>query len=143
LGKNTAFDVIVGFTLGSVLSRAINGSAALLPTIAASFVLVAMHYLFATLASRFSRFGTWIKGAPRTLIKDGQIQMQAMGRAHISEHDLLQAVRLKTSLTELEQVRQAIMERNGDISITPAQSEPKVVTVSVAEGVQTIRIQIG
>ena len=55
LGKTTAFDVIVGIILGSVASRAINGRAALLPTLGAILVLVALHRLFAHLAFRFER----------------------------------------------------------------------------------------
>jgi hypothetical protein len=39
LAKKTAFDLIVGFILASILARAINGSEALVPTIAAGFVL--------------------------------------------------------------------------------------------------------
>lgn len=50
LGKNTAFDVVIGIILGSVLSRAINGSASLLPTIIAGLVLVGMHWLLAILS---------------------------------------------------------------------------------------------
>jgi uncharacterized membrane protein YcaP (DUF421 family) len=44
LGRNTVFDIILGIILGSVLSRAINGSAAFFPTIGVSFVLVLLHW---------------------------------------------------------------------------------------------------
>jgi uncharacterized membrane protein YcaP (DUF421 family) len=50
LSKNTVFDVILGIILGSVLSRAINHSAPILPTIGASLMLVALHWRLAALA---------------------------------------------------------------------------------------------
>ena len=43
LGKNTAFDVIIGIMLGSILSRAITGNSPFFPTLAASFVLMGIH----------------------------------------------------------------------------------------------------
>src|SRR6266508_2874605 len=45
LGKYSAFDVVLAVMLGSVLSRAINGSAPLWGTLAAATVLVAMHWI--------------------------------------------------------------------------------------------------
>src|SRR3712207_3456770 len=47
LSQATAFDVIVGIMLGSVMSRAINSSAPLVPTLAAGVALVGMHWLLA------------------------------------------------------------------------------------------------
>ena len=40
LSQSTAFDIVVGIMLGSIMSRAINGSALFLPTIVAGLVLV-------------------------------------------------------------------------------------------------------
>src|SRR5262249_49447883 len=45
LGKYSAFDVVLAVMLGSVLSRAINGSAPFWGTLAAAAVLVALHWL--------------------------------------------------------------------------------------------------
>jgi len=142
LGKNTAFDVIVGFTLGSVLSRAINGSAALLPTLAASFVLVGLHYVLAAVAFRSTHFGSLVKGEPRTLVDKGQIHWKAMSTAHISENDLLEAVHLAANLDDLEHVQKARLERGRKISVITTKGRAKVVEVRVAEGVQTVRIEI-
>src|SRR3712207_5169501 len=50
LGKGTAFDVIIGIMIGSVMSRAINGSAPFLPTLLGGVVLVGLHWLLAVLA---------------------------------------------------------------------------------------------
>src|SRR4051812_22541814 len=53
LSQATAFDTIVGIMLGSVMSRAINGSAPFFPTLLAGAALVGMHWLMAALALRF------------------------------------------------------------------------------------------
>jgi len=54
--------VILGFMLGSILSRAITGSSPFFPTLGAALVLVIMHWAFAVAAFRWSRFGTMVKG---------------------------------------------------------------------------------
>lgn len=44
--------------------------------------------------------------------------------------------------SDVSQVREARLERSGNISVLRKDSEAKVLEVSVAEGVQTVRIQI-
>ena len=142
LGKNTAFDVILGIVLGSVLSRAITGSTDLVPTLAAGVVLVSMHWLFAFTAFRFSRFGTLIKGSPRTLVRDGEVQWDQMRKSHITEDDLLMALRSKGRVESPEQVSTARLERSGDLSVIKPSGPPRVVEVRVNEGVQVVRIEL-
>jgi len=45
-------------------------------------------------------------------------------------------------MTGIEDVAEARLERNGDISIIKSGREPKVVSVAVADGVQTVRIEL-
>jgi uncharacterized membrane protein YcaP (DUF421 family) len=52
LSKPSAFDVIVAIMVGSIMSRAINGTAPFVPTMLAGIVLVVMHWLLAALALR-------------------------------------------------------------------------------------------
>ncbi len=141
LSQATAFDVIVGIMLGSVMSRAINSSAPLVPTLAAGVALVGMHWLLAFLASR-TRFGSAVKGEPVLLIKDGQIQQPGVRRAGLSKQDLEQALRSVAQETDPANIKLAYLERNGSISMIPCPSAPRIVDVSVADGVQMVRIKL-
>jgi uncharacterized membrane protein YcaP (DUF421 family) len=142
LGKNTAFDVILGIILGSVTSRAINSSAPVWPTVVAGFVLVGLHWLLAVITFHSDSLGNVFKGRPRTLIKEGQIKWDNMAKSHISEQDLLGGLRLEANLNDPGRVEMACLERNGTISVIPRQAEARVVEVSVEAGVQTIRIEV-
>jgi len=142
LGKNTAFDVIIGIMLGSILSRAITGNSPFFPTLAASFVLMGIHWLFAALAFRLDRFGPFIKGRPRTLVENGEILWDAMRKSYITQNDLLEAARSEAKITELDKIKTACLERSGDISVIPIDTEPEVIEVVASAGVQTIRIQL-
>jgi uncharacterized membrane protein YcaP (DUF421 family) len=142
MGRATAFDVILGIMLGSIVSRAVTGNAPFLPALAATAVLIAMHWLFSSIAMRWHGFGFAIKGSPRLLIRDGQIDGHALRKSHMTEHDLWEDLRGK-SVSDLRQVAEAHLERNGSLSVVKAKAEPKVVDVQVRNGVQTVRIEIG
>jgi uncharacterized membrane protein YcaP (DUF421 family) len=141
LSQATAFDFIVSIMLGSVMSRAINGSAPFLPTLAAGVVLIALHTFFAWVAFRTDWFGSIIKGNPVLLVKDGKVQQEGVRQSGLSNHDLEQAIRLQGSQTDPATVKLAYLERNGRISIIPVEQKSQVVDVAVAEGVQTVRIE--
>jgi uncharacterized membrane protein YcaP (DUF421 family) len=143
LGKSTAFDVLLAIILGSVLSRAINGTAPFIPTLAASLLLVGLHWLFSVLAFYSDRFGTAVKGRERVLIRDGEIRWDEMRGGHISRNDLLAALRTQARVTSPEEVEEARLERSGEISVMPRDGAPRVVEISVQEGVQTVRLEIG
>ena len=141
LSKASAFDVIVAIMLGSIMSRAINGSAPFLPTVVASAALLGLHWLFATLAAQTS-FGTLVKGEPRLLIKDGRIQEDGLREAKLSAKDLNEALRLEAGDADPSKVKRAYLERNGSISIVPFKTEPQVLDLPVEDGVKTIRIKL-
>lgn len=118
LGKFAALDVILGFMLGTVLAGAITGSSGYFETILGSaLVLVLMHWLFAALAYRSERFADVVKGTDHVLVRDGEIRWDAMQASHITEKDLMMAVRISAQLTNLKQIAEVRLERNGDVSV--------------------------
>jgi uncharacterized membrane protein YcaP (DUF421 family) len=143
LGKATAFDIILGFVLGSILSRAINGSSPLFLTIATAALLIFLHWLLATFAFHNDRVGALVKGHPVTLVRDGEIVWDGMRKHRLSRRDLEEAVRLRGSRDDFEGIKEARFERNGDISVVDRKSPPRVVEVRVEEGVQVVRIELG
>lgn len=116
IGKFSAFDVIMGIMIGSIISRAITTASGFIPTLAAALVLIGMHYLFAMIAFRYDWFGDLVKGGTRTLVIDGEIQWDAMRSGHISEKDLKSALRENAKLEDVSRVRKALLERSGNIS---------------------------
>ena len=141
MSRATAFDVILGIMLGSLVSRAITGTAPFAPTLAAAAMLLAVHWLFSAGAARWHPFGVAIKGRSRVLVKDGQVDAEAMRAAHMSDRDMWEELRNK-SISDLNEVAEARLERSGNLSVIKAKSEPKIVEIAVAEGVQTVRLEL-
>ena len=114
--KRTAFDVILGFILASMLARAINGSEELGPTIVAGFVLVLLHRLLGYLACRSHRVGNIVKGHSGALVENGKVNRERMRQHHISEADLEEDLRL-SGVENVADVKLARLERSGQISV--------------------------
>jgi len=116
LSHKTPFDAVLLVILASVLSRAINGSAAFFATIGGGVVLVLLHRAFAHLAYYSHGFGILVKGKPDIIVRDGECDFPMMRRNHVSIHDLEEDMRLGAHIDDVSRVRLARVERSGDIS---------------------------
>jgi uncharacterized membrane protein YcaP (DUF421 family) len=96
IGKNTAFDVVLGVMLGSLLSTAVTDSSSFFNIMVAGAVFVFLHWL---------------------LIKDGEIDWDEMRESHVTKNDLVSALRRQGRMTDPSEVKAAFLERNGDISV--------------------------
>jgi uncharacterized membrane protein YcaP (DUF421 family) len=65
-----------------------------------------------------------------------------MRKASLSENDLAEAHRLQARATDPTKIRLASLERDGSISVIPREREPRILNVSVEDGVQTARIEL-
>jgi len=113
--KKTAFDLILGFILASMMARAINGSEQMGPTIVAGFVLAFLHRALGWLACISPMVGGWVKGHRQTLVKNGQVNEVELRRHRISQHDLEEELRLN-GIEHSDELKLACLERSGEIS---------------------------
>jgi uncharacterized membrane protein YcaP (DUF421 family) len=142
LGRNSAFDVILGVVVGSMFSRTIHSQVPFLGSILATLVLVILHGIFAFVAVRLKGFGNVVKGHSSELVKDGQIDWDAMRKHDMTLEDLKESMRLKLNSEEVEKIQLAVLERNGSISFVTKKSEPRIVEIEVKAGVQRVRLEI-
>ncbi len=119
LAKPSAFDVIVAIMVGSIMSRAINGSAPFVPTLVAGAVLLFMHWAFAVLAVRMHWLSVSLKGTRIALVRDGRVLQEGMRRANITEEDFAEVLRLQVHDDDLSKIQAAYMERSGAVSVIP------------------------
>ena len=121
LAEKTAFDAVLVVIIGSMLARAINGSAPFLPTLGGGFILVIIHRLFGLTAYFSHAFGILVKGKPELLVQNGMLHRRNMVWNHISEHDLQEDMRLQAKTEDLSRIKIARVERSGDISFIKAE----------------------
>jgi len=116
LSEKTAFDAIFIVLLGSMLSRAINGTAPFFTTIVAGIALMIIHRIFAYGAFKSHWFGKLIKGQARTLVRNGEIDWEMMKQNLVSKHDLDEDLHLDAKTDDVSMIKIARLERSGDIS---------------------------
>jgi uncharacterized membrane protein YcaP (DUF421 family) len=141
ISRTTTIDVILGFILGSLISRAVTGSASITGTIMAAGALVLAHWVFTAMAYRYHWFGVLLKGDSHLVVENGKPLQRWLRHSHISAHDLVEEMRL-AGIGDLQQVHEAFKERNGQISFIRRPVEPRVLEVAVQGGVQTVRIAL-
>jgi uncharacterized membrane protein YcaP (DUF421 family) len=121
LSRKTAFDAVLAFTLASMLARAINGSAAFGPSLACGFALVLTHRLIAHLCCRWHFIGALVKGHEDEVIRDGEVDKEALRKHNFTDRDLMEDLRLQ-GVEHPAEVKTARLERSGDLSVIKAKS---------------------
>ena len=81
--------------------------------------LVGLNIVLAAVKTRSQRVGRWLEGVPVVLVRDGQPLLDVMRRARIGEEDVLAAARTHRGLERMAQIRLAVLERTGVISVIP------------------------
>jgi uncharacterized membrane protein YcaP (DUF421 family) len=117
LAQKTGFDAVVAFILASTLSRAINGSAGLTPTIATGALIIFLHRLLAKLSFCSVAICRVLKGDSHPVIENGQVVEKNLARFDLTVDDLREDIRLEGHPADFQKVREARIERSGEISI--------------------------
>jgi uncharacterized membrane protein YcaP (DUF421 family) len=141
MGRATAFDVILGIMMGSIVGRAITGNAPFAPALAAAAALVGLHWIFSGVALHWRGFGKALKGRSTLLVRNGEVDARELKASHMTERDLWEDLRSE-GISKLDEVSEARLERNGKLSVIKRRPEPKVIEIDVRQGVQTVRLEL-
>ncbi len=121
-GKKSPFDNVVIIMLGSILSRAVVGASPFIATCVACLAFSLIHWLLGKLSVHYDKIGRLVKGDKKILYANGRENKKNMDRAHISQKDLEEGIRLRINADSLEHVKEIYIERNGEISIVKKDS---------------------
>lgn len=117
MSKASAFDVVMVIILGSVISRAINGSAPVLPTLAASVALMLMHRIVSWCSFHVKAISRFVEGEAEALVTNGSIDWDAMRRHDITEKDLHAALRRELHADDLNLAKSIVIESSGALTV--------------------------
>ena len=116
----TPFEFVLVFLMGGVIILATVGDdRSMTNCIGAVITIGLMHRLVAGLKNRSRWFQTLVDGTPLVLLKDGQWQTEVMSKMKMHETDVMAAARTK-GIKTLQEIKYAILERNGGISVIKA-----------------------
>lgn len=120
LAQITTFDFVLLLIIAETTQQALLGDDF---SITNSFILIAVLFLldaaFDLIRRRSRWFGRVTEGLPLIILKDGKVLSERMARSRIDETEILAAARESQGLERLEQIKYAVLEKNGAISIIP------------------------
>jgi uncharacterized membrane protein YcaP (DUF421 family) len=79
--------------------------------------------VLAALKQFFPRLETIRDGQPVIVVDNGKLVQRTMQKSRVDEEDILSAAREQQGLERLEQIKYAILERDGTISIIEKKME--------------------
>ena len=115
-GRWAALDIVVAIVVGSSLSRALTGTAPLGGTLAASALLMALHWTLAQGVARSKRLAQIFEGSMIELARAGKVERSQLLQHAISERDIEEALR-QTGVERVSQTRLIALEPSGKITI--------------------------
>lgn len=116
----TTFDFVLLLIISEAVQEAlIDGDKSMTNAFLLIITLVGIDILLSVLKQRWPRFDRWIDGSPLVVMADGQLLEDRMRKARVDAADILSAARIGHGLERLDQIKFAILERNGAISVVP------------------------
>jgi len=122
LAETTTFDFVLLLIIGEATQQALLGNdfsvtnALILITI-----LMGVDMIFSKLKGQYKKLDRLLEGTPLILVDHGRPLKGRMNESHVDEDDIMEAARINHGLERMKQIKYAVLERDGTISIIPAQ----------------------
>lgn len=113
----TPFEFVLVFLMGGIIILSTVGDdPSMTNCFCAVLTITLMHRIVTFVKVRNPRLSAIIDGRPLVLLKDSQWQREIMRKMHLQDDDVMASGRTK-SVRTLDEIKYAILERNGAISI--------------------------
>jgi len=120
LGQLTVFDFILFLIIGGVAQRALTAQDY---SLTHAFLIIATFVVIDVVVSLIERdvptVASILKGLPTIVVENGRVLSGRLRRARLTEDDVLQAARRLHGLETMNEIKFAIFEASGEISIIP------------------------
>ncbi|WP_353184363.1 YetF domain-containing protein [Parapedobacter lycopersici] len=120
LAETTTFDFVLLLIIGEATQQALLGNDfSVTNALVLIIILMGVAMLFAKLKSKYKKLDRLLEGTPLILVDHGKPLKKRMTQSHVDEDDIMEAARIHHGLEQLKQIKFAVLERDGTISIIP------------------------
>lgn len=120
LAQTTNFELVLLLIISETTQQAMIGEDQSMTNAALLIVtLVGISILLSVLKERMPGLEKWLDGTPMIIVENGRPLKDRMGKARIDEADILEAAREMQGLERIDQIKYAVLERGGGITIVP------------------------
>jgi uncharacterized membrane protein YcaP (DUF421 family) len=122
LGQMTVFDLVVVLLIANAVQNAMTGpDFSVQGGLIAAGVLLVLNRLIAIVRIHNESWGRLLEGMPTVLVQDGQFLEPRLRKEGLERSQIEMAIR-EHGIEDLGQVRLAVLETDGSISVVPATS---------------------
>lgn len=120
LSEMTTFDLILILIISEATQQAlIDDDHSITGAMIVILTLVFLDFVFALLSSKFRIFDKVMNGVPMFLLENGKLYLDRMKKARIQIEDILEAARKTHGLENIDEIKSAVLEKDGSISVIP------------------------
>jgi uncharacterized membrane protein YcaP (DUF421 family) len=120
LSETTMFDLLVLLIISEVTQQAmVNTDNSITAAAILISTLLGLDLILSLLKKPFKTFEKIVEGTPLIIVDHGKPLKDRMSKSNIDEEDVMQAARSNQGLEKMEQVKYAVLEKDGTISIIP------------------------
>jgi uncharacterized membrane protein YcaP (DUF421 family) len=124
LAQITTFDFVLLLIIAETTQQALVGNDfSITKAFLLVITLVSIDITLALWKQRWPRLDKFLEDSPLLLVKDGQVLQEQMEQERIDETDVLSAARELQGLERMEQIKYAVLERDGKITIIPKKKD--------------------
>jgi len=124
LARITTFDFVLLLVIGEVTQQALTGQDySVTNALVLIITLVGLDIALSVIKERSPRFEKFVDGVPIVLIRNGRLLEEPMKHERVGEEDILEFARELRGLARLDQIKYAVLERDGAITIVPKDNE--------------------
>jgi len=123
LAQITTFDFVLLLIIGEAAQQALIGNDySLINAFILIATLISIEFGLSKIKGRFPAADKMLDDFPLVVLREGQFLKERMEQARVDEGDILSAARQLHGLESPEQLKYAIVEQSGEISIIPKRS---------------------
>lgn len=120
LAQITSFDFVLLLIISETTQQAMIGDDfSVTNAVLGILTLVMLDLALSLWKQRWPSLDRWIDGLPVVIVEDGVPLRDRMRKERVDESDVLTAARVMHGLARMDQIKYAILERSGGISIIP------------------------
>ena len=120
LAQITTFDFVLLLIISEATQQALIGEDnSMINGAIVVATLIGLNILMSLLKQRYKWVDRLLDDIPLLIVDDGKPLKDRMDKARVDEEDVLDAAREIHGLERMDQIRHAILERDGEISIIP------------------------
>lgn len=119
VGQMAPFDLVTLLVLSNAVQNSmVGGDNSLVGGLISATALVAINWITSWMTFRSKNIERFLEGRPTILVHNGKIDPRAMRSSQITIHELNAELR-NHGCTSIKEVRFAILENNGQMSVIP------------------------